>query len=68
MDLEYAEYINQLVKYGEELEKIEREENEAKVFLKELGIGDQARDFVLFLKDEAKVKEVVAKLKMKAFW
>jgi hypothetical protein len=68
-DKDFAIYLGHLSKISceEELKEIE-EERECEKALLELGIKRNARDFVEILLDEVKLKEVISKLKLKAFW
>ena len=52
----------------EEVGKIREQESKAIDVLRKLEIQFSARSFLDLLSDEVKLKKVIAKLKLKAFW
>jgi hypothetical protein len=68
-DKDFEIYLTHLATCSSEEDlKLCRDERECEKALLELGIKRNAKDFVEILLDEVKLKEVISKLKLKAFW
>lgn len=67
-DPNFAEYfkgLDALAKRAQDAAELKQKQDE---FLKELGIKLTFEDIISLLKDEVRLKKVVSKLKLKAFW